>query len=150
MSQIFKLSDNSKPYNNITKNFVQGGCYEVDLYGDEEGNLHTKRKKDIDSVNNHIDQYGYANCFIYSQKEKAIYIGTIISKFKVSDNPFYLTPDIMEKAKSNVDISSHPFYKSKVNWNLVPFKEGTSLYTKYKSLRYRVSAIYKINMSENF
>jgi len=147
---MFKLSANSKKYNNITKILVQSGCYEVDLYWDEEGNLNPRMKKEIDVVNNHIDQYGYANCFIYSQEEKAIYIGTITSKFKVSVNPFYLTPDIMEKAKSNEDISSHPFYKSKVNWNQDPFKEGTLLYTKYKSLGHRVSAIYKINMPENF
>jgi methenyltetrahydromethanopterin cyclohydrolase len=115
MPEKFKVSRNSRSYNDITQNIIHSGVYEIDLV-EQNKNRNTQMKQVNDYVTNGQQVYLYI-----TDSKHHIYKGEVISKFERNyTNPFYLDSDVQTKSKNYIDISNHPFYTCNVNWNLVP------------------------------
>ena len=96
-----KCSVNKKGYRDLTPEFVSHGKYEIDLVGSQGEDKHRKRQKDV--VNALFEK---SQVIMYIGDNKRVYRGVMKSKFeKNTISPFYLEPEVKDKAKQIDDIS---------------------------------------------
>ena len=70
---------------------------------------------------------------MYIGDNKRVYRGVMKSKFeKNTTSPFYLEPEVKDKAMQSDDISQHPFYTCKVAWEPVPLTPEDEEFKRYK------------------
>ena len=133
---FFKCSDNQKSYRDLVPQFLAQGVYEVDAVPNKneakrgQGES-SNRKGQIDAVHKYLND-GTRVIMYIKDKKNFLYKGVMESKFeKNTTSPFYLKPEVVAKAKDKTDISHHPFYTCKVNWNREPLTpEDTAIYKK--------------------
>lgn len=113
---IVKCSNNVRSYDDLITEFIKYQLYEIDTIGKTTNTESTNRMRQIDEVNSLFDQ-GSVYMHI-TDKNNNIFKGKMETKFKKNtQNPFYLKDEVLAKARSNKDISSHTFYTCKVSWN---------------------------------
>lgn len=128
MNIITKLNDNNKSYKDLTPSFIDYGGYEEDV---------DSLTKEMEASNEAFDKQKTQYCFQFSNyptNDKYFVVGKIISRFEESKSPFYLTPDVIAKARSSVDISSHKFFRCSVKWHKYPINEEDELFDELKKL----------------
>ena len=120
MDSHFKVSDNNSNYRDLAKLFIDRNLYEIDLVGGSPGNENKRRKKQMDSANSAFAN-GLTYLYMEDKKTKKMYRGEMLTPFKLNtDHPFYLTSDVISRAKNESGITSDPYYTSYVAWNPNP------------------------------
>jgi hypothetical protein len=115
MDSHFIVSDNNSNYRDLAKLFIDRNLYEIDLVG--KNTSANSRKKQMDSANNAFAN-GLTYLYMEDKKTKKMYRGEMLTPFKLNtEHPFYLTSDVISRAKTESDITSDPYYTSYVAWN---------------------------------
>ena len=141
MVEQFKVSRNARSYSkDITPNILHSGVYEIDLVDKNKD-----RTKQMNQVNVAFSN-GRTVYFYITDSKNNIYRGEVMTSFERNySNPFYLDIDVQEKSKFPIDISNHPFYTCKVNWNTTPLSVSESATTKQYYPKFLAKTIVKLN-----
>ena len=115
MDSHFIVSDNNSNYRDLAKLFIDRNLYEIDLVG--KNTSANSRKKQMDSANNAFAN-GLTYLYMEDKKTQKMYRGRMLTPFNLNtEHPFYLTYEVISRAKTESDITSDPYYTSYVAWN---------------------------------